>query len=52
VSGGPRDYPDFRDRLAAHAPQLVRLGALSARRAADPSDVWSKTWDRPAKIEV
>jgi hexosaminidase len=51
-SGGPRDGSDFRARLAAHTPLLVQLGALTARRAADPSDVWSKPGDRAAKIEV
>jgi hexosaminidase len=50
-SGVPRDYPDFRAALAAHAPQLVRLGALTGARA-DPSEVWSKARSRPAKIEV
>ncbi|HTJ66053.1 MAG TPA: beta-N-acetylhexosaminidase [Actinospica sp.] len=57
-SGGrPRDdegFRDFRARLAAHVPQLVRLGALTAERAADPADVvaGSSPADRPAKIEV
>ena len=51
-AGGPRDYPEFRDRLAAHVPLLVRLGALSAERAAESSDVWSDAAERPAKIEV
>ncbi len=33
-SPGPRDYADFRARLARHLPRLVRLGALGADRAA------------------
>jgi hexosaminidase len=52
-SGGARDGSDFDARLAAHTPLLVRLGALTARRAADPSTaVWSKPGDQAAKIEV
>ena len=31
---GPRDYDEFRTRLARHVPQLVKLGALPAERAA------------------
>ena len=52
-SDGPRDRSDFHAGLAAHTPLLVRLGALTARRAADPSAVaWSKPGDRAAKIEA
>ncbi|MBR7838490.1 beta-N-acetylhexosaminidase, partial [Actinospica durhamensis] len=33
-STGPRDYDDFRARLAHHLPRLTRLGALPPERAA------------------
>ena len=61
-SSGPRDFPDFSERLAAQAPLLVSVGALSADRlgelgaaadagAADDSDSAPGAARRPARIE-
>lgn len=55
---GPRDYADFRTRLAAHLPRLAGLGALPADRAArigaglrrDPDAAAAELSGEPARI--